>query len=620
MANHELASKSGRAFRTERDVLDELHRLRVIAARKRGKVRLSLQDLAAMSGVPKSSLANYLSGRTLMPADVLDRLIIALGVAPSEARIWAESWERIAARRLLSRSRLRRTIDDEGPTERAQPFAEDHEEVFHRHERLTAELVRLVDERLGGLEMLAVTGPSGVGKSALLRAGLLPAIDRGQLSVAGAADWPRLVLTPTGAPLGELAAQLAELAGVDVPSARRTLARQPSQARVLARQAALAHWAALPADRRERCRTGRRLVLIVDQFEEVFTHLDAGTAGQDQRSAYLAALLSIAMTTPGSDEGGAGLVILAIRDDYLDHCQAYPGLVPTLRDARFVVGPVHPAEPSRVSTGPAGAAEPWLLRTLAEEVYATLTTREQEVARRLFLTLTTRTADGVPTRRRATRAELDATFTAFGKEGPGADWRAVVKAFAVPRLIVLDHARIEVAHESLLRAWPRLLGWLDDEQDEPRRQPAAGREDSAGDADRRIDSGLYRGSQLLTVSQTIVQWPVGSEADGKPTLVGANVIGSRRVRTNHIPLATATAIAMAIAVAVAGLVLLATHATLLEQDGPKAGPGRRMALPSVVDAESDPQPAGLDYGGRICAGQNPVVAGSTAWLADRRSA
>ncbi|MFB9246884.1 tetratricopeptide repeat protein [Sphaerisporangium melleum] len=84
------------AVRTRRDLLAELDRLRVSAARGRGKVRLSLRDLAEAAEVPRSSLANYLSGRTLMPADVLHRLVTALGVTGPQVEHWIAAWERVA--------------------------------------------------------------------------------------------------------------------------------------------------------------------------------------------------------------------------------------------------------------------------------------------------------------------------------------------------------------------------------------------------------------------------------------------------------------------------------------------------------------------------------------------
>jgi hypothetical protein len=86
-------------------------------------------------------------------------------------------------------------------------FEEDHAEVFYGREQVTAELVGRVAERLSGPGVLVVTGASGVGKSSLLRAGLMPAVARGLLSPE-AAGWPRIVLTPTRDPLEELGTHL----------------------------------------------------------------------------------------------------------------------------------------------------------------------------------------------------------------------------------------------------------------------------------------------------------------------------------------------------------------------------------------------------------------------------
>ena len=87
------------------------------------------------------------------------------------------------------------------------PFDQDDAEVFFGRQRLTAELVVKLAGRLAGPSMVVVSGASGAGKSSLLRAGLLPALAAGvQLEGSG---WPRIVMTPTGDPLTELATRLA---------------------------------------------------------------------------------------------------------------------------------------------------------------------------------------------------------------------------------------------------------------------------------------------------------------------------------------------------------------------------------------------------------------------------
>ena len=79
--------------RTQRELLDELDRWRVRAARGTGKARVPLRDLEASCGVPRSSLAKYLAGATVMPADVLDAVVQALGADAKQTREWAVAWE-----------------------------------------------------------------------------------------------------------------------------------------------------------------------------------------------------------------------------------------------------------------------------------------------------------------------------------------------------------------------------------------------------------------------------------------------------------------------------------------------------------------------------------------------
>jgi hypothetical protein len=78
----------------------ELERLRIRAARGSGKPRLSLRDLSAASGIPRTTLANYFSGASVIPADQLDALVLALGTTPEGAAAWASAWERAMEHRL----------------------------------------------------------------------------------------------------------------------------------------------------------------------------------------------------------------------------------------------------------------------------------------------------------------------------------------------------------------------------------------------------------------------------------------------------------------------------------------------------------------------------------------
>src|SRR5262249_51750674 len=151
----------------------------------------------------------------------------------------------------------------------------------------------------------------------LLRAGLMAALADDRL-VPGCRAWPRRVLTPTADPVRQLATHLADLAGTDAISAHRSLAEHPEQAHLLAREclATLQQWPVSDCDGAGG--EPPRLVLVVDQVEELFTLVD----DQTQRATFLAALNAMA-TTPALPNGQpATLVVAGIRGDFLDQAMA----------------------------------------------------------------------------------------------------------------------------------------------------------------------------------------------------------------------------------------------------------------------------------------------------------
>jgi len=196
---------------------------------------------------------------------------------------------------------------------------EDAERFFGRQE-LTALLVARVSEQLTRPGLLMVLGPSGSGKSSLLRAGLLPAIVAGALSARGSSAWPRDLMTPGRSPLMELATRIASLAGVPAGALEADLRTDPARINGAIRQALLTNArrqanapgptpasAPVVADldavslrasdldacsptAERRAIAEPRLVLIVDQFEEVFTQC----ADEQERRIFIKALCAAA--------------------------------------------------------------------------------------------------------------------------------------------------------------------------------------------------------------------------------------------------------------------------------------------------------------------------------------
>jgi hypothetical protein len=232
------------------------------------------------------------------------------------------------------------------------PFGEDDTDVFYGRELLTAELAVLAARQIRSGGMVVVTGASGAGKSSLLRAGLLPALARDQAG-AGSQEWARFVITPGEAPLDRLTAPIEALGGGRRRGGalRGLLVDYPAEAAAVLRQAVEVDL----LNRRREVRGAARMVLIVDQFEQLFT-LNPGPEGEAERQAFIAALC--AMGTGAASPGGVppAFVVIAVRGDFWARCAEYPMLAPHLRDGQFVVGPMTEPELRLVITGPADAA------------------------------------------------------------------------------------------------------------------------------------------------------------------------------------------------------------------------------------------------------------------------
>lgn len=136
----------------------------------------------------------------------------------------------------------------------------------------------------------------------------------------------------------------------------RSLTERPDEAHLLVRQAA-------DTDARRRgLPDAARLILVVDQFEELFTMDADGERAASERDAFITALH--AATTPPAD----ALVVIAVRGDFIDRCARYPLLAAALQDGPFIVGPMPEDDLRRAITGQADAAglaiEPGLIDTI----------------------------------------------------------------------------------------------------------------------------------------------------------------------------------------------------------------------------------------------------------------
>jgi hypothetical protein len=208
-----------------------------------------------------------------------------------------------------------------------RPFTADDAAYFFGREKLVGEVLRKMSEWSGKGGPVAVVGPSGAGKSSLLHAGLVPAIRRGRLPVAGSATWPHLSLTPGERPLRTLARRLAGGTGLPEDVLAERLRAQPQRLSALIRKGL----ARKDGDE-------GRLLILVDQFEELFTRC----ADETERRAFVAALCSAG--GPDRSWPAAAMVVIAVRADFYSRCLAYPELAPTFREYQVPVVPMTPDE------------------------------------------------------------------------------------------------------------------------------------------------------------------------------------------------------------------------------------------------------------------------------------
>jgi WD40 repeat protein len=403
---------------------------------------------------------------------------------------------------------------------------EDAEYYFGRD----GEIQRLL-EKLKTDRFLAVLGPSGSGKSSLVRAGLLPALLRG--AIPGVRSWRTCILRPGPAPLTSLAAATAGLAQ-DV-SMQATLDGLGSDPRTLH----LAVVQALGADAAE-----DRALFVVDQFEEVFTLC----ADEDERRALIANLLFAA-----SAPGGPCAVVLTIRADFYQRCAAYPELSQLISGQQMLVSPMSRDAARQAIEEPARRVglefEEGLIDTIlddagsdlgslpllqhallelwerrrgrmltlegyrdtggvegalakrADEILEHFSPAEQEIARRTLLRLTQPGEGTEDTRRRAPRSEL-----------AGAGSEAVLGQLVAARLLTTSSGAggeqlVDVSHEALIRAWPRLRGWVDADRAGLRLQRRL--TDAAHEWEQlgRDDGALYRGARLAEAREWAEQNP-----------------------------------------------------------------------------------------------------------------
>ncbi|MCX5262588.1 hypothetical protein [Streptomyces sp. NBC_00199] len=454
------------------------------------------REMAERAGYSTTALSQAAAGDQLPTLAVVRAYVETLDADPDE---WEARWREADAELRTP------TADERAPYRGLSRFEPDDSDLFFGREELARELLDLARAH----RFAAVFGPSGSGKSSLLRAGLIPLLREGR-----GAGRPAVirVLTPGERP-----------------------AHTHGQA-LVPQDGELDTW------------------VIVDQFEELFTLCP----DREERDRFLDLLL-------GAREPGSRLrVVVAVRGDFYGHCAAHRELAEAVSRANLLVGPMDGSELHEVITGPATAAglnvervltariieevddqpgalpmlshallETWRRRrgrtltlaayeetggvrgaiaATAEQVYGDLDEGQARTARRILLRLIapgdsaheqdpSLPAGAPDTRRPASRAELT-----------GPDAPEVLERLATARLITLDGDSVELAHEALITGWPRLAGWIEESRERLHVRRLLGEAARAWDGLDRDPGALYRGTRLALAEEQFPGKGAGRQA------------------------------------------------------------------------------------------------------------
>jgi WD40 repeat protein/energy-coupling factor transporter ATP-binding protein EcfA2 len=423
----------------------------------------------------------------------------------------------------------RKLFDGRCPYKGLDVFEEEDADLFFGRERLVEDLLSRVKES----RTVFITGPSGSGKSSLVRAGLIHALKQG--SIKGSERWLYETMKPGREPIKDLSLAFSRLKGPDLTDYFLAHANETDVLNKCAESA-------LSGQKTQ------RFVLFIDQFEEVFTQINQ----EEERQAFINMLAHA-----GTVENGRVIVLFAMRSDFVSNCATYPGLNELLSQEFRQIGAMQPEELVSAIALPAihvglpiednliariindMKGEPGALPLMqfalkdlfdsqqakgglialtledylqhggiqkslerhADASLAALDEKSQNLARSIFSGLIEIGRGTQDTKRTALFDEL------VPANASTAEVLAIVQKLADARLIITDEQAgkdtVTISHEKLIEAWPWLKKLVDDNRDAIALQNEIASDAKEWEDHGRDPSYLYTGARLANAREQL---------------------------------------------------------------------------------------------------------------------
>ncbi|MCP2355394.1 WD40 repeat protein [Nonomuraea thailandensis] len=481
---------------------------------------LTYRAMAGRAGYSVTTLSQAAAGERLASLPVVLAFVRACG---GDVSAWERDWRRVAGE--LARERAGED-GDAGPYPGLASYDTRDAGRFFGRDRLVGELRELLARH----RFAAVFGSSGSGKSSLLRAGLVPAVQDGREC---------LMLTPGEHPM-RLAGRIPTGEGgggtlivVDQFEEVFTLCQDQREREqfidlLLGARGRAGVVIAVRADFYGRCAEHRELTaalreanLLVgpmhqDELREAIVRPAAAEGVTVERALTVAIVADVA-----GEPGALPLMSHALREVW----RRRTGKLLTL-DAYESVGRVHGA-----------------ISHTAEELYAGLSPAQARIARRILLRLIDPGEQAQATRRPAARAELD--------PHGGADTALVVERLAGARLLTLHQDTVELAHEALIESWPRLRGWVEDGRDRLRAHRQLTDAAEAWEAHGRDAGLLYRGARLAAAGKLLAE--PGDLTPAERSFLDAGAALARRASRTRVAVSAVLAALLVASMIAAGV-------------------------------------------------------------------